>query len=161
MKKIFLLIVLFAAFGLTMNAQQIVYDFNDKTWGDPVTERPASGSFTSTTVNDVKLNNAQVYQKDGKGTIRVILDKKSTKPSIEFPAFADKKEAIIEASVGTEERTMLVEEKVGKKWVAIGEPLVLTKQKAIYSFKLSEGATQVRISNPTSAALYIYKVTIK
>jgi hypothetical protein len=61
---------------------------------------------------------------------------------------------------GTEGRPMKVEEKVNGKWQAIGEPIELTKEKAIYSFDLSEGATQIRIVNWSSSALYIYKVTI-
>lgn len=161
MKKLLFLTMLLFAFGMTVQAQEKVYNFNDGSWGQPATERPESGTYTSSTVNGVKLTSAQLYQKDGKGAIRVILDKKSTKSSLEFPEFSDKKSVIIEASVGTEGKTVVVEEKIGKKWTAIGEPIELTKQKAAYSFTLSADATQIRISNPSSSALYIYKVSIK
>jgi len=161
MKKLLLITAMLTIFGLAVNAQKAVYNFNDGTWGTPVADRPESGSFTSTTVNDVKFNNAIIYQKDGKGSSRVILDKRSTKASIEFPAFSDAKEVIVEASVGTEGRTLVIEEKVGNKWIPIKEPVELTKQKAAYSFPLSEKATQIRVLNPTSSSLYIYKVTIK
>ncbi|NDW09665.1 hypothetical protein [Dysgonomonas sp. 520] len=161
MKKLLFVISALFIFGLSGYAQKTVYNFNDKSWGEPVTERPEAGSFTSTIVKDVKFNHAQLFQKEGKGTIRVILDKKSTKSNIEFPEFENAKEVIIEASTGSEGKTMSVEQKVLNKWVEVGEPTILTKQKAFYSFSLDEDATQIRISNPTTSALYIYKVTIK
>jgi len=161
MKRIFFISLLFSAIALVVNAQQITYNFNDNSWGDPITQRLESGSYPTSVVNDVRLNSSYLYQKDGKGTKRVILDKRSTKSSIEFPVFTDKQDVVIEASTGTDGKTLIIEEKIGNKWVAVGEPTVLTKQKASYSFKLSDKATQIRISNPTTSALYIYKVIIK
>lgn len=161
MKKLLSIFLFLALFCFAANAQQVVYNFNDGSWGEPATERPESGTYSSSNVNGVKFNNAVLFQKDGKGTTRIILDKRSTKSNIEFPEFSDAKSVIIEASVGTEEKTMGLEQKVNNKWVSVGEPVTLTKQKASYSFTLSEDAKQIRITNPTTSALYIYKVTIK
>lgn len=161
MKKLFILSALISVFCFAMQAQQKVYDFNDGTWGEVLTERPESGSFTSSTVNDVKFNNAIIFQKEGKGAKRVIVDKKSLKGSIEFPEFSNAKEVLIEASVGTDGKTFVLEEKVNGKWKAVGSPIELTKQKTVSSHKLSDGATQVRILNDTSSALIVYRVTIK
>jgi len=163
MKRILLIALLLSAFGALLSAQQITYNFNDGSWGDPATDRPESGSYSSNSINSVKFNNAVLYQKDGKGTTRVMLDKRSTKSNIELPEFEEgsKKDVIIDASVGTDAKTMSVEQKIGNKWVEIGEPTVLTKQKASYSFTLSDKAKQIRILNPTTSALYIYKVIIK
>lgn len=161
MKKLLSIFLFIALFSFALNAQQVVYNFNDGSWGEPATERPESGTYSSSNINGVKLSNAVLYQKDGKGTTRIILDKRSTKSNIEFPEFSDAKSVIIEASVGTEDKTLGLEQKVNNKWVSVGEPVTLTKQKASYSFTLSEDAKQIRIVNPTTSALYIYKVTIK
>lgn len=162
MKKLFLTTIIFAFFGLLVNAQQVTYDFNDGSWGDAATERPGSGTFSSSDINGVKLNSAVVFQKDGKGTTRIIMDKRSTKSNIEFPEFVgSKKDVIIDASVGTDGMTMNLEQKVDNKWLAVGEATVLTKQKASYSFTISDKAKQIRVVNPTNSAVYIYKVIIK
>lgn len=161
MKKIFIISAILTIFCLSANAQQKVYNFNDGSWGTSITERPESGTYTSSTVNDVKLNSSVLYQKDGKGSTRVIMDKKSTQSSIEFPPFTNMTSVIVDASVGTEGRTMVVEQKVNNKWQAIGEPIELTKQKTAYSFELSPKATQFRILNPTTSTLTVFKVTIK
>ena len=160
MKKILFITAILVAFGVSVSAQG-VYDFNDGSWGDFVTERPESGSYTTTTVNDVKFDNAMLYQKDGKGSKRVLVDKSSKKSNIEFPAFTSAKEVVITGSTGTEGRTLVVEQKKGNKWVAIGEPVELTKQKAEDKVEIPEGVTQIRISNGSSSSLTIYKVIIK
>lgn len=163
MKKLFYITFLALLLTSALNAQQVItYNFNDGTWGTPITERPESGTYTSSSANEVKFNSAVLYQKEGKGTIRVILDKSSTKSNLEFPEFnGNKKDVVIEASAGTDGKTLSLEQKTGNKWVAVSEPVVLTKQKASYSFTLSDGAKQIRILNPTTSALYIYKVIIK
>lgn len=159
-KGIFLTLLIAVVVAFAAQAQ--VYNFNDKTWGEAVEERPESGTYTTSTINDVKLNNAMLYQKDGKGQMRIILDKSSMKSYVEFPAFeAGKKEVIVEASVGTEEKTFIVEQKVKNKWSAVGEPIEATKSKATYKVKISEEATQIRIKNATSSSLYLWTVTIK
>lgn len=160
MKKTILFTAIALFFAVAMQAQ-IVYDFNDGTWGEAVEERPESGSFTSGTINDVKFNNAMLFHKDGKGQMRIILDKSSMKSYVEFPEFeAGKKEVILDASVGTEGKTFILEEKVGNKWNAI-ESEELTKSKATYKIKISAKATQIRIKNATSSSLYLWKITIK
>jgi len=160
MKKILFITAILVTFVVSVNAQT-VYDFNDGSWGEPATERPESGSYTTTTLNDVKFDNAMLYQKDGKGSKRILVDKSSNKSNIEFPAFASAKEVVIIGSTGTDGRTMVVEQKKGNKWVAVGAPVVLTKQKAEYKVEIPEGVTQIRISNGSSSSLTIYKVTIK
>lgn len=162
MKRILSITLTLMFFTCVLNAQQVIFNFNDGLWGDAITERLESGSYPSSDINNVKLNSTYLYQKDGKGTMRMVLDKRSTKSNIEFPEFeASKKEVIVDASVGTDGKTLVLEQKVENKWVPVGDPVVLTKQKASYSFSLSEGATQIRITNPTTSALYIYKVVIK
>ena len=143
-------------------AQAQVYNFNDRSWGGAVEERPESGTFTSGTINGVKFENAMMYQKDGKGQMRVVLDRSSLRSSVEFPAFdAGKKEVIIEGSVGTEERTCIVEENVNGRWRAVGDPIEMTKSRETYKVKISDKATQIRIKNGTSSSLYLWRVTIK
>jgi len=152
----------FALAVCSILAQAQVYDFNDGSWGKAVEERPESGTFTSGVINDVKFNNAMMFQKEGKGQTRVILDKSSLKSLVEFPAFeAGKKEVIIEGAVGTEERTCIVEENVNGKWKTVGDPIEMTKSKETYKVKISEKATQIRIKNGTSSSLYLWTVTIK
>jgi len=160
MKKLLFIAALFIAFGLSLNAQT-TYNFNDGSWGEAVTDRPESGSYTTTTVNNVTFNNAVLYQKDGKGQKRVLIDKSATKSNIEFPAFTEAKQVVIEASVGTEGRTLVVEQKKGNKWVVVGEPVVLTKQKGEYTVALPESVTQIRIANNTSSTVTIFKVAIQ
>lgn len=161
MKKLFLLSAIITLFTLTANAQQVVYNFNDGTWGEPATDRPESKSFTSSTVNGVILTSAMLYQKDGKGQTRVLIDKSAEKGGIEFPEFAaGKKEVTIDASVGTDGKTIILEEKINGKWKNLGET-ELTKSKATYTIKISDKATQIRIKNATSSSVSVYKVTIK
>lgn len=161
MKRLFLLSAIIMLLGVTANAQQIVYNFNDGSWGEPVTDRPVSGSYTNSTVNEVIFTKAMLYQKEGKGQSRILIDKSSQKGAIEFPEFAaGKKEVIIDASVGTEGKTIILEEKKNGKWVSLGET-ELTKSKATYTLKISDKATQIRIKNATSSSVSVYKVTIK
>lgn len=161
MKKTILFTAMVLLFAVVAQAQ-IVYDFNDGTWGEAVEDRPESGTFTSNTINDVKFNNAMLFFKDGKGQKRIILDKSSLQSYVEFPAFEKgKKEVILDAAVGTEGKTLILEQKVNNKWSAAGAPVELTKSKAAYKVKISEDATQIRIKNATSSSLYLWKVRIK
>ncbi|GHT76925.1 hypothetical protein FACS189463_2880 [Bacteroidia bacterium] len=152
-----------ALLAVSAQAQsKIVYDFNDGSWGEAVEERPESGTFGNQVINEVKFNQAVVYQKDGKGKTRVILDKASLKSQVEFPAFEEgKKEVLLDVSVGTEEKTFILEEKVNNKWSAAGSLVVATKEKTTYTLNISEEATQIRIKNATSSSLYLWKVIIK
>ncbi len=157
MKNLLMIAAFIAVFSLSANAQK-VYNFNDDSWGEAVTERPESGTFNSGTINGVKFNKTVLFQKDGKGVKRMILDKMSKKGSIEFPEAG--KEVIIEASVGTDGNPMIVREMKNGKWSDVGEPILLTKKQTAYTVKLSEGVTQVCVANGSSSSLYIYKVTI-
>ncbi|MDR1584691.1 MAG: hypothetical protein LBS07_00750 [Prevotellaceae bacterium] len=159
-KTIFLTVT--ALIVAAMAQAQLVYDFNDGSWGEAVNERPESGTFTSTTTNGVKFNNAMLFQKEGKGQKRIILDKSSLKSSVEFPEFEPgKKEVILDAAAGTEGKTFILEVKTGGKWSAAGDPVELSKSKASYTAGIPEKATQIRIKNATTSALYIWKVTIQ
>lgn len=162
MKKLFILSALLTVFCFAMKAQVIVFDFNDDTWGAAVPERSESGSFPSATINDVKFDNAQLYQRNGKGVKRVLVDKKATGAYLEFPVFKGaKKEVVVDAATGADNKSMVVEQKIDNKWEPIGTPPALNKVKETYTFPVSGKATQVRIVNPTSSTLSIYKVTIK
>ena len=160
MKKLFLIATILSVFGLSANAQT-VYNFNDGSWGDCVDTRLESGAFPTNTINEVKFNKAVMFQKDGKGIKRVLVDKASKKGYLEFNVPAGTKEVIVEASVGTEGNTFILQENVNGKWRAVGEPVVLSKKAESYTVKISEEATQIRVMNGTSSGMYIYKVTLQ
>ncbi len=158
MKNVLIVAVLLTIFSFSAGAQK-VYNFNDGSWGDPVTERPKSGKFFSGTINDVKFNSASLYQKDGSGSMRVLLDNIDKKGSLEFPDAG--KEIIIEMSAGTEGNAMIVSEFKNGKWSKVGEPIAPdTKKKQTYTLQLSEKATQFSISNGSKGGIFVYKVTI-
>ncbi len=147
--------------------EKINTDFNDGTWGTPLSANPASGQYPTSTINGFKLNNAALITGSvtcpggDKHTNRILLDKDTKGGALEFPSLKDVGEVEIHAATGSPDMSFRLEEYISGNWTVI-DTYKTIKGDSIYTIVLDRNAeTKLRIANNTGSGLYIYKIATR
>ena len=157
------LLVLF--FALNLSAQNaIITDFNDGSWGEVVDNRPASGEYPSFEANGFTirkgvLNSGSVEcAQGGKHINRIALDKNSQRAYIMLPELVNVGVLEIHASTGSDNKSFIVQERIGRQWETIDTYTTVKNRDSIYSIPLHRFKVQLRIANNTGSSLFIWQI---
>lgn len=145
----------------------LVTNFTDGSWGRPTSRKPASGDFPSSEAGGFVLH--QAYLASGQTACaaneahrhsgRIVLDKDKTGAYFEFPEVEFIGEVEIHAATGSDDRSFLLQEKVGKRWKTIAT-FSTGKKERVYTFPAYKARATLRITNNTGSSLSIYQVKI-
>lgn len=147
-------------------------DFNDGTWGDVLPATPASGSFSSSSINEFILEKAVVRvvsRTDRRGDIHINdinLDKSTYNSNVVFPTVKSLEQIELHALTGTADRSFFLEEynTSTSTWDEIGTYVYDAISKAygadsIYVISISRTApTTFRVRNNGTGGMYIAQV---
>jgi hypothetical protein len=147
-------------------------DLGDGTWGIPVPETPANGTFPSYSINGFILEKAVVREankKDRRGEEHINdfnLDKNSYNSLVVFPEINSVEQIEIHAYTGTAERSFVLEEynTSTSVWDLIGTYVYNTASKAsgldsIYVIPISRAVpTKFRVRNNGSGGMSVVQV---
>lgn len=158
-------LLVFLLIALPTNGQSsITTDFSDGSWGEVLTERPASGEFNSYDVNGFTIRNGVLNTGSmncvlgGKHTNRIALDKSSTRAYISLPELENIGELEIHASTGSDDKSFVVQEKLGRKWETIATYSTVKNRDSVYTLPVNRAITQLRIANNTGSTLFIWQI---
>jgi acetyl esterase/lipase len=157
------LLVLFFTVNLTAQ-NAIVTDFNDGSWGDVVDNRPASGEYPSFEANGFSirkgvLNSGSVEcAQGGKHSNCIALDKNNQGASIMLPELVNVGVLEIHASTGSDDKSFVVQELIGRQWETIATYTTVKNPDSIYFLPLHRFKVQLRIANNTGSSLFIWQI---
>ncbi len=155
--------LLFVSFCLKAQ-NPIVTDFSDGTWGEVLNERPVSGEYPSYEVNGFTvrkgvLNAGSIKSADGlRFTNRIALDKDSQNAYFMLPELTNVGVLEIHASTGSDNKSFLVQQRVGRQWETINTYATLKDRDSAYVIPIHLGKVQLRIANNSGSSLFIWQV---
>ncbi len=159
------LVLLVLLFTLRLSAQNpVATDFSDGTWGDVVSERPESGEFPSFEVNGFTVRKGVLNSgtmkcaKGGKHTNRIVLDKNTQRAYLMLPELSNVGILEIHASTGSDDKSFVVEQRLGRVWETIGTYSTVKDRDSVYLIPVHLGKAQLRIANNTGSSLFIWQV---
>lgn len=158
-------LLVFLVIALPTSGQTpIITDFSDGTWGEVFTERPSSGEFSSFDANGFTIRNGVLNtgsmscSQVGKHTNRIALDKNSTRAYIALPELENIGELEIHASTGSDDKSFIVQERLGRQWETIATYSTVKNRDSVYSLPINRAKTQLRIANNTGSTLFVWQI---